>query len=363
VKKTILIFGVLCAMIFSFTAVSFAGQGISYRNVKAIGMGDARIAGGMGYNGFIDNPALLSRIHGIRFSIMNLPLYGNNDLLDMAQFINDNKESFQNFDTLTAQQKDQFIKDLEPYDSKWGRLNVAPMVDIGVNALGMGIGLAVFSTEDVAFKVDRGIYEPRVWGQGEANTAVVLGFSKPLTMLYPGLKVGVNLKYMQRRTASLFQIKATDLGNIDEIMQPIIDDAKENKTTHFAVDLGTLWEVPLISSEVGATLHDIGYGRNNSLDLGIAKRFYNDRVVLLADYIDFFNLNGENMFKKIHVGGELDLSIISLRVGLNSGYPTAGVGINLKVFQIDAAYFSDELSDIPGTNEDKRGAVQLRLGW
>lgn len=362
-KKTILLFGVLCAMIFSLTAASFADQGISYRNVKAIGMGDARIAGGMGYNGFVDNPALLTRINILRFSIVNFPIFGNKDLLDMANFINDHKDSFQNFDTLSPDDKDKFVKDLEPYDSKWGRINAAPMVDIGVNVFGMGVGLAVFSTEDVAFKVDRGIYEPRVWGEGEANTAVVLGFARPLTMLYPGLKVGVNLKYMERRTAPLFQIKASDLGNIQDTMNPIIDNAKNNKTTHYAVDVGTLWDVPLIGSEVGAAIRDIGYGRNSAVDLGIAKRFYNDRIVLLADYLDFLNANGENMFKKIHFGGQLDLSLISLRAGVSEGYPTVGVGLNLKLIQIDAAYFTDELSNTPGTNGDTRGVVQLRLGW
>jgi hypothetical protein len=362
VKKTILLFGVFCAMIFSLTASSFA-QGITYRNAKSLGMGDTRIAGGFGYNGFVDNPALLSRINKVRFSIMNIPVYGNKDLLDMANFISDNKDSFQNFENLSTDAKDRFIKDLEPYDGKWGRLNAAPMVDIGMNVYDMGFGLAVYSTADVAFKIDRGIYEPRVWGQGEANTVAVLGFSKPLTMFYPGLKVGVNLKYIQRRTADLFQIKASDLGNAQDIIDPIIDQAKNSTTSHFAIDVGTLWEVPLIGSDVGATIQDIGYGRNSNIDLGIAKRFYNDRVVVLADYIDLLNFKGENMLNKVHIGGELDLSIVALRLGINQGYPTAGLGFNFKVLQIDAAYFEDELSTVPGSDGDRRGAVQIRLGW
>jgi hypothetical protein len=363
VKKTILLFGVFCAMIFGLTASSFSQQGITYRNVKSIGMGDTRIAGGFGYNGFVDNPALLSRVNGIRFSIMNLPIYGNNDLLDMANFINDNKDNFQNFENLTSDQKDKFIKALEPYDGKWARLNVAPMVDIGVNVHDMGIGLAVYSTEDVAFKIDRGIYEPRVWGQGEANTVAVLGLSRPLTMLIPGLQVGVNLKYMQRRTAALFQIKASDLGNAQDIINPIVDEAKKSTVSTFVVDAGALWSVPVIDSDVGATFRDLGYGKNANVDLGIARRFYNDRLTLLADYIDLLNFNGENMMNKLHIGAEYDLSILAIRLGINQGYPTAGVGLNFKVLQIDAAYFEDELSTVPGSEGDKRGAIQIRLGW
>jgi hypothetical protein len=40
-----------------------------------------------------------------------------------------------------------------------------------------------------------------------------------------------------------------------------------------------------------------------------------------------------------------------------------GFGINLKILQIDAAYFIDELSNAPGVSDDPRMAVQLRVGW
>lgn len=340
-----------------------AERGTTYRNVKAIGMGDTRIAGGMEYNGFIDNPALLSRVNHLRFSILNIPLYVNKDLSDMAKFVNDNRTRFETFDKLTPKEKEQFIKDVEPYDGKWARVNLSPMLDIAASFMGQSLGLAVYSLNDVNFKIDRGIYEPRVWGEGVSDVAVVLGYSRPLTFFTPGLKVGANLRYMQRRTANLFQIKASDLGNINKTIKPILNEAKNSTSSHAAVDVGALWSVPFIESDVGAVLKNFGYGPEYTLDLGIAKKFYNDRLVLLADYNDFLDKNRENAFKNIHIGGEFDLYILNLRAGLNSGYPTVGVGVNLKLLQIDAAYFTDELSNAPGGNDDQRMAVQLRLGW
>lgn len=350
-------------MLFCFAYSAVAERDTDYRNIKAVGMGDTRIAGGMEYNGFIDNPALLSRVKTFRLSIVNLPLTINKDLSDMAEFINDNREKFEKFDELTPIEKEQFIKDVEPYDGQWGRVNVSPMVDAAVSFMGQSFGLAVFSVDDVAFKIDRGIYEPRVWGEGVSDVGIVLGYARPLSILVPGLTVGANVKYIERRTANLFQIKASDLGEISDTMDPILDAAQDNESTHIAVDVGALYEVPIIGSEVGAVVKNFGYGPTFTLDLGITKKMLDERLILLADYRDFLDKNDENGFKKIHLGAEYDLGLINLRAGLNSGYPTAGLGLNLKLLQIDAAYFIDELGNAPGVKDDPRYAVQMRLGW
>ncbi len=342
---------------------AFAERDTEFRNIKAVGMGDTRIAGGMEYNGFIDNPALLSRVKHFRFSFLTLPVTINKDLSDMAKFIKNNRDKFKNFDELTPLEKEQFIKDVEPYDGQWGRVNVSPMINAAASFMGQSLGLAVFSVDDVAFKIDRGIYEPRVWGEGVSDIGVVLGYARPLSILVPGLTVGANVKYIQRRTAKLFQIKASDLGNISDTMDPVLEEAKNNKSTHIAVDVGALYEVPIIGSEVGAVVKNFGYGPAYTVDFGITKRMMNERLILLADYRDFLDKNEENAFKKIHVGAEYDVGLINLRAGLNSGYPTAGLGLNLKLVQIDAAYFIDELGNAPGVKDDPRMAVQMRIGW
>lgn len=363
VKRITIITVILCSTILCLAMVASAEQGLIYRDVRSIGMGDARIAGGRPSVAFVNNPALLTKVQGVRFSIPMLPFYYNDDLVDMGNFIKDNKDKFENFDELPVEDREAFLKDLEPYDGKWARVNVSPMVNIAGSFLGNSIGLAVYSTDDISFKVDRGIYEPRVWGEGATNTVVALGFAKPLTMLIPGLCVGANLKYIDRRTAPLFQIKASDLGDIEETIEPILDSANDNSESHYAMDLGTLWNVPLIDSDVGATIQNLGYAQRASVDFGIAKKMYNDRLVLQADYIDFFDNNKENLFKKIHFGGEYSISVLALRAGVSSGYPTVGAGLDFGVISIDAAYFIEELSNAPGVNEDERMAFQLRLGW
>ncbi len=362
-KKILVYISTISVVIFCLSGSASADKTIRYRDAKTLGLGDARIAGGFGYNGFLDNPALLSRVGILRLSIVNLPIMLNKNLLDIAKFINDNNENFKNYDELSYDEKEVFVNNLNEHDSKWGRIALSPLVGISTNIKGFGVGLAGFITGDVALKMDRGIYEPRVWGEGYSNAAVVLGFAKPVSILYPGLTVGVNLKYMERRHVSLFQIPASDLGNITDTTKPIIDEFKNEKQRTFAVDVGTLWDIPFINSEVGATVQSIGDGKGSSIDLGIAKRMLSNRLILLTDYIDFLDSNKENIFRKIHIGAQYKFAIFALRAGLNSGYPTFGFGLNTRIIDIDYAYYSEELSKSPGVFEENRHTVQFKLGF
>ena len=343
--------------------VSAADDTIYYPNAKALGMGNARMAGGFGYNGFVHNPALLERVDHFRLSVIPVPLMINGNLLDVANFVSDNKDNFDNFDELTVDEKNAFLGDLQEYDGQWGRVNLAPMVSMAVSVMGQSLGLAVYNTTDVGFKIDRGVYEPRVWGEGYSNTVVALGYARPLTMFYPGLTVGANLKMVERRRASLFQISASDLGGTKDTLDPVVDEIKDNSNRNVVLDVGALWDIPMIDMEVGAVLTSLGDGRGASVDAGVAKRFMRDRLLILADVIDITDNNAENMFKKIHAGAQYKFGVLALRGGINSGYPALGLGLDFKVIDIDAAWYWEELGNAPGVNEDERMLVHMKFGW
>lgn len=362
--KKIFRISVTAAMLVVFLAASSQAEDktVLYRNAKTIGMGDARVAGGLGYNGFIYNPALLGRVEHFRLSLLTLPITINENTRDVAKFIDDNKEKFEDFDNLTSQEKVKFLNDVQKYGNKWSRLNVSPMFNAAFSAFGQSFGIALYNTTDIDLKIDRGIYEPRVWGQGKSAFVANLAYARPL-LLVPGLTVGANLKLIQRRNASLFQIKASDLGNMQDTMEPVNDEIKNEKHNTFAIDLGALYEIPIIDSEVGAVIQSLGDGRGASVDLGIAKRLLEDNLILLADYVDFLDNNKENVFTKLHFGGQYNLQMLKLRAGINSGYPTLGLGLNFKIIDIDAAYFFDEMGNAPGMDEDERYLIQFKLGW
>ncbi len=359
---SILIAAAIAVALFAGTATA-GSRDTNYRNVKSIGMGDTRVMNGFSYNGFIDNPALLSRVKYLRVDIIPVPFMFNENLWTIAKFISDNQDNFQNFDNLDPAERDQFLNDVQKHDGKWSRIGVSPLVSVALNIKNYGVGVAVYNNNNVNFKIDRGIYEPLVWGEGFANYVGVVGVSRPLTFLYPGLTVGANFKYMQRRSASLFQISASDLGSIDDTIQPVLDDFKESEHNTMAMDIGAMLDIPLIDTEVGAVMQSLGDGRGAHLNLGASKRFLNDHVIVLADYLDFLDNNRENMFNKIHFGAEWHFLFLALRGGFNSGYPTLGAGLDFRIMDLDVAWYKDELGNAPGMYEDQRYAVQMKLGW
>jgi hypothetical protein len=382
--KKITINIIVCFMMLAIAGTAYADKTITYNNAKSLGMGGAKVAGGFNYNGFIDNPALLSRVKVIRFSVARIPISINKDLLDLGDFINDNVDNFQSFgnetllvdqngdplpgqpdeeDRLTEAQKEEFLYDLEEFDGQWSKVSVSPMVDLALNIKNFGIGVAVYNQTEVNLKADKGIYDPRVWGEGRASTVVALGISKPLSFLTPGLIVGANVKYVERNKASLFTISGSDLGDVEETLQPVQDELKEDADKTIMFDVGALYSLPVINAEVAGVFKSLGDGRGSSIDLGIAKRMWNNRLTLLADYIDFSDNNKENIFSKISIGAEYDLSIIAIRGGMNAGYPSLGCGLDLALLDIDAAYYTKELSKGPGGNGEGRYIVQFQIGW
>jgi hypothetical protein len=69
--------------------------------------------------------------------------------------------------------------------------------------------------------------------------------------------------------------------------------------------------------------------------------------------------NAGSWTRGLHWGSELDLGLLSLRGGNNQGYWTYGLGLNLKVFQIDLSSYGEETTLNPGGLEERRYAVRL----
>ena len=70
----------------------------------------------------------------------------------------------------------------------------------------------------------------------------------------------------------------------------------------------------------------------------------------------------ESMWNLLHVGAEIRLlSFIYARGGINKGWISAGVGVDLLVLEIDAAVFTEELGKRPGDRARSGIAIQAAL--
>lgn len=70
---------------------------------------------------------------------------------------------------------------------------------------------------------------------------------------------------------------------------------------------------------------------------------------------------GEQIGKKIHAGMEMSLAFLDVRAGFYQGYYTYGVGIDLFIFEFDAAMYTVEKGIYPGQTPDQRYQIGIKL--
>jgi hypothetical protein len=71
------------------------------------------------------------------------------------------------------------------------------------------------------------------------------------------------------------------------------------------------------------------------------------------------NDQGLQFGQKMHLGVELSLAMVDLRAGFYQGYVSYGLGMDLWLFQLNAASYSVEKGAYPGQSEDARIQVSL----
>jgi len=93
----------------------------------------------------------------------------------------------------------------------------------------------------------------------------------------------------------------------------------------------------------------------------------NRHFVFAMDVDDLTNTNeklvGQTFFKKVHVGGEYQTKMLSLRGGFNSGYPSFGVGLNLWLVKLDYAFYGDELGMYAGQIVEWNHMISASIGF
>jgi len=144
-----------------------------------------------------------------------------------------------------------------------------------------------------------------------------------------------------------------------------------NKVAFFIPTVG------LSINNVGATKFPTHFGSNpNTLpekyrlqrNVSLGSKFELPSYAHFTKWIFAFDVNnlgfGGSMFKKLHLGTEaLLFNFFGLRGGINQGYFTFGLTLNIPVMQIDFYTYGEELGDNVGTKGDRRIGVQLSFAW
>jgi hypothetical protein len=73
----------------------------------------------------------------------------------------------------------------------------------------------------------------------------------------------------------------------------------------------------------------------------------------------FIRNDSEALTKKVHIGTEASFGLLDLRAGVNQGYLTYGVGLDLWLLQIDAAAYAAEIGTYSGQSKNDRYSISL----
>jgi hypothetical protein len=77
-------------------------------------------------------------------------------------------------------------------------------------------------------------------------------------------------------------------------------------------------------------------------------------TVFAFEITDVGNNPNGSLFKYLHIGGETHWKSIAVRLGLNQGYLSAGLGLDVHYFTLDLATYGEELGLNAGSFEDRR---------
>jgi hypothetical protein len=84
----------------------------------------------------------------------------------------------------------------------------------------------------------------------------------------------------------------------------------------------------------------------------------------LTLYFDLDNITDftEDFFLMTRIGAEITVfNFLKLRAGIYEGYPTAGFGLVFPVFTINAAYYTEELGELPGTIPEQNFVLEVDI--
>lgn len=360
---------------------------ITYISARIYGFGGALTANPTGFEGIFFNPAGYSLPSNNHFGLIDLNIYFNPDLLNLAQATN-------NFSNIKASLTEPaFISQLLKMKLGFG-LSGLPFIGI----MSGGLLIALYDSAGLSASFIPTVAIPDVKISAIAEVGAVAGYSfKIANILY----IGANAKLIARAWADTPQ----------QNLASIIDSFSSGTSTlpfdvkfgyGYGFDVGALLKLGII--QIGLSVLNlpgikIDYVKSNNieqlmsgtleasgtaiipveintgvaLNLGTLIPVLIDKVVLAMDIhgvnllIEDFMVYGFNMSligNYFYFGAEFrTLGLLTIRGGLYQGYPSLGFTLNLILLKLSFAYYTKELGMFPGTIPESNFILTLSFSW
>lgn len=315
-----------------------------HRGVRPLGMGGAFTAVADDHNARYYNPAGLASSGGFSLGIFNPQISVSENSVDLLS-------DFEDTDTDDTNEVNNL---LQKYLGENNNVKASLDPYVGFKIKNIGMAVTAIASTDINVNVHNPVW-PRAYITGVVDTGAMVsaGMAVPLV---PGLRVGASLKAIGRNSIDE-TYDATEIANQDVDFADRIEDDMESGSG-FGLDIGVLYSPPdlipfsdLTVAFTGQNLPNMEFGdaidTNSQYNLGVALR-QKFGIVTLTEALDYMditdNLTGdESMEKKIHMGVEAKIPILSVRVGINQGYATAGATVDFKMIKLDVATYGEEV--------------------
>ncbi len=337
-----------------------------YRGARPMGMGGAFTGVSDDENALFYNPAGLNRIkpgEG-KVIILNPGLSLNSSAMNVIDKISD-KLTEDPINTLSPYIGQNMHANLMVSTPSYVRHNFGVMLLLPniKNNTTLRRNVALQAIEDVVM-----------------DTGLIVGMSHGF--LQDRLSVGADVKFLVRGAGHV-TMDAVQLYTKEAL------SFKDIGGYGFGVDadLGAMYtfnKVAFFIPTVGLTLKNIGATKfptrfeNKTADLpdafrlrrslALGSKFELPNVWRFTKWLVAFDINdiglGGSFFKKVHLGTEAWLlNFFGLRGGINQGYLTFGLTLDIPVMQVDFYTYAEELGQGAGSKGDRRIGVQLTFGW
>jgi|GEM_PF-895462 len=352
------IIGFILFIIFTFTfclTASETTRPVYFPDLRCQAMGGAGVVNAVGTFAYNYNPALLAS-KSFKLTLAGVQVQTSTAFFDVIDYMVDHSDDFKKLDQkytpkLTAKESDALIeqlrRDAAPLDNIWYRGQAVPSIGVNISNFAFGI----YNVSSLQIRPDVGLLIPKFQVQVFNDLVFALGYGR---QFMENLALGANLKIIRRNSAPIMKIQVEEINGLEDTWEEGRAELKEAKSG-YGLDLGAVYDLAP-NLKLGATLQDFlgqidGINTPTNLRIGVFSQPL-PRLNLAAELEDFFNREGEKLFNKFHLGAEYQVPVLRFRLGFNQGYPTAGVGLDLRLIQFNYTYYRYEITKEPGQKSE-----------
>jgi len=372
-------------------------QEFLYKDPRIVGMGSANTAVGGYSTAVFYNPAGLINIkksHGVEVELLGISVAGSKGIQDFSNDIDD-----------AGDDDEKMVDAIEKHSGESFSMDVSNYTSISYhteNDLALSFGILAAAEANLiphARSGSNGLLEVHGRSYGGLIGGVAQKFDN---VLGSNLTVGISGKVVKQNSYEVGLDAAEVLEHKDDL-STYLKDTYEVSNTGFGVDLGLLYEVPMLSTwhpTLGFSVMNIGtlnfddvYGAQPmTINAGFSVApdvSFIDSLVLSLDYVDMLNAqqarirnynpnrsqdqydNADieyDVMQHVRAGVSLGLVdnswfMMTLMGGWYQGAYTAGLDTQLTIIKLQVATYQEQIGSVVGQLEDRRYVVGLGIGW